>query len=88
MEPAIGRTGFEDVRVEAATTAAQDHDGIRVNDRGQPVRDHDDRHLSPDALDRLLNLAVGLAVERARNLIEYEQGRSPIDRRAIAIRSR
>ena len=83
MEPAIGRTGFEDVRVWADrldTTAAQDQDAIRVNDRGQPVRDDDDRHLSSDALDRLLNLALGPAVERARGLVEHEEGRLPIDR--------
>ena len=80
MEPAIGRTGFEDVRVWADrldTTAAQDQDAIRVNDRGQPVRDDDDRHLSSDALDRLLNLALGAAVERARGLVEHEEGRLP-----------
>src|SRR4051812_36897536 len=51
--------------------AAMEHaDEVGVANRRQPVRDDQDRHLSLERVDALLDRALRLGVERARRLVE------------------
>ena len=54
----------------------EDHDRVGVQHRRQPVRDDDRRGPLHDLLDRLAHQALRLAVERARRLVEDEDGRA------------
>ena len=82
MEPAIGRARLQELLMGADrldAPAVQHDDPVGVDDGRQAVRDDDDRHLAPDPLDRLLDLALGLAVERARGLVEHQDRRPSVD---------
>ena len=70
--------------VPRSTIAARlDHDElVGAPDGGKPVRDHERRAARHEALERLLDRALALGVERRRRLVEDE------DRRVLEERAR
>ena len=86
-----GRDFFEAARHDFA---ARQHlvDQIGVLQRADPMRDHDDRRLAGQRLDRLLNGGLGLMIESAGSLVEDEDVRPPHDgardRQTLALSTR
>ena len=58
----------------------QHDDLVGADDGGEPMRDHQRGAVARDALERFLDLMLGVAVERGRRLIEHEDRRRLQDR--------
>ena len=67
------RAGLDD------SALLHDDDLVGALDRREPVRDADGRAADHELLERGLHGTFGLGVERARGLVEYEDGRIPHD---------
>src|SRR5688500_9550981 len=50
--------------------AVQDEDHVGMRDRGQPMRDDEDRTILEQAVDGLLHEPLGFRIQRGRRLVE------------------
>src|SRR5690606_27512507 len=94
-QPAVDPLAREEILVLATLhylALAQHQDQIRVPDRREPVRDHEDRPAGEQLLRSLLDQLLGLAVQRARRLVEDQDRRiaqhRPGDRDSLALTTR
>src|SRR5690606_349155 len=67
----------------------EDEDPVGVGNRRQAVRDDERRPSTAESIESALDLVLGLGVERARRLVEDEDGRlledGPCDGDALAL---